>query len=182
MIARLTKLLILVLFFIKISFVKAQVENSYYLPDIQYDTKIEDPKSFLNYQIGEWHITHDQLYRYMKSLCESSPKCLFEEIARTHENRPLVNLVISSKENLSNLDEIKNKRLRLTDPKAANISDFGDIPLVLYQGYSIHGNESSGSNASTLVAYYLLAGMSDCLLYTSPSPRDRQKSRMPSSA
>ena len=27
-----------------------------------------------------------------------------------------------------------------------------------------------------------LARMSDCLLYTSPSPRDRQKSRMPSSA
>ena len=31
---------------------------------------------------------------------------------------------------------------------------------------------------------YLIAGMllSFCLLYTSPSPRDRQKSRMPSSA
>ena len=26
------------------------------------------------------------------------------------------------------------------------------------------------------------AAISDCLLYTSPSPRDRQKSRMPSSA
>ena len=28
----------------------------------------------------------------------------------------------------------------------------------------------------------MTAKMSDCLLYTSPSPRDRQKSRMPSSA
>ena len=28
----------------------------------------------------------------------------------------------------------------------------------------------------------LLSGVKDCLLYTSPSPRDRQKSRMPSSA
>ena len=27
-----------------------------------------------------------------------------------------------------------------------------------------------------------LANIKDCLLYTSPSPRDRQKSRMPSSA
>ena len=27
-----------------------------------------------------------------------------------------------------------------------------------------------------------MAGLSICLLYTSPSPRDRQKSRMPSSA
>ena len=33
-------------------------------------------------------------------------------------------------------------------------------------------------------AFPLLAGVvcTDCLLYTSPSPRDRQKSRMPSSA
>ncbi len=177
MTARLTKLMILVLFFMKISSVKAQIENSYYLPDIQYDTQIEDPKSFLNYQIGEWHITHDQLYRYMKSLCESSPKCIFEEIARTHENRPLVNLIISSEKNLANLDEIKNKRSRLIDPEAGNISDFGDIPLVLYQGYSIHGNESSGSNASTLVAYYLLAGKSEeleellenCVIILDPS-------------
>ena len=31
-------------------------------------------------------------------------------------------------------------------------------------------------------AVYLLAWALPCLLYTSPSPRDRQKSRMPSSA
>ena len=34
----------------------------------------------------------------------------------------------------------------------------------------------------TITKDQLLAGFSDCLLYTSPSPRDRQKSRMPSSA
>ena len=36
----------------------------------------------------------------------------------------------------------------------------------------------------TLLVFSLGAGVSfyDCLLYTSPSPRDRQKSRMPSSA
>ena len=30
--------------------------------------------------------------------------------------------------------------------------------------------------------YEFSLGISSCLLYTSPSPRDRQKSRMPSSA
>ena len=35
-------------------------------------------------------------------------------------------------------------------------------------------------NLSTLLGKYGEEG--DCLLYTSPSPRDRQKSRMPSSA
>ena len=31
-------------------------------------------------------------------------------------------------------------------------------------------------------AFQSLAGLSDCLLYTSPSPRDKRQSRMPSSA
>ena len=35
---------------------------------------------------------------------------------------------------------------------------------------------------STPVWAFMLAGLCACLLYTSPSPRDRQKSRMPSSA
>jgi murein tripeptide amidase MpaA len=31
-------------------------------------------------------------------------------------------------------------------------------PIVIYQGFSIHGNEPSGSNAALLIAYYLAAG------------------------
>ena len=53
--------------------------------------------------------------------------------------------------------------------------DFGethvlkDISLTLEQGEALAIIGSSGSGKT-------------CLLYTSPSPRDRQKSRMPSSA
>ena len=39
----------------------------------------------------------------------------------------------------------------------------------------------AGLYATTVVGI-ILANQSSCLLYTSPSPRDRQKSRMPSSA
>ncbi len=35
------------------------------------------------------------------------------------------------------------------------------MPIVVYQGFSIHGNEPSGSNAALLVAYYLAAAESD---------------------
>ena len=37
-------------------------------------------------------------------------------------------------------------------------------------------------NASFVAAAQILVYVGACLLYTSPSPRDRQKSRMPSSA
>ena len=33
-----------------------------------------------------------------------------------------------------------------------------------------------------IISLYYLEGYKDCLLYTSPSPRDRQRSRIPSSA
>ena len=45
----------------------------------------------------------------------------------------------------------------------------------------VHGDTST-TLAATLAAYYARIPVGHCLLYTSPSPRDRQKSRMPSSA
>ena len=55
--------------------------------------------------------------------------------------------------------------------------------LVLFQCF---GNSLAtsliSSMATTAVVYLLFGSFLRCLLYTSPSPRDRQKSRMPSSA
>ena len=49
-----------------------------------------------------------------------------------------------------------------------------------------HPNHPKGRNPYAHVAICVKskfnASYKDCLLYTSPSPRDRQKSRMPSSA
>ena len=38
------------------------------------------------------------------------------------------------------------------------------MPVVIYQGYSIHGNEPSGSNAAMLYAYHLAASNENSLL------------------
>ena len=48
--------------------------------------------------------------------------------------------------------------------------------------YLLHGSEGSGKEAVALKFSSLLTDCSICLLYTSPSPRDRTRSRMPSSA
>ena len=48
-----------------------------------------------------------------------------------------------------------------------------------------HSFESSGGHAFKIALFdsgASLGAATTCLLYTSPSPRDRQKSRMPSSA
>src|SRR5678809_855838 len=59
------------------------------------------------------------------------------------------------------------------------------IPILQagYEGFS-NGSWSALASTSPMTARYieLLFRMYGCLLYTSPSPRDRQKARMPSSA
>ena len=40
----------------------------------------------------------------------------------------------------------------------------------------------SSSDSLKKLSFYVSHGLNDCLLYTSPSPRDRTRSRMPSSA
>ena len=49
-------------------------------------------------------------------------------------------------------------------------------------GYHFNGNFNNGRALREALAKLPAAYDSLCLLYTSPSPRDRQKSRMPSSA
>jgi hypothetical protein len=58
--------------------------------------------------------------------------------------------------NLANIDEILKRHQAITDSEANN-SDLSDLPIVVYLGYSIHGNESSGTGAAIALAYYLAA-------------------------
>ncbi|MEM6734919.1 MAG: M14 family metallopeptidase [Bacteroidota bacterium] len=135
----------------------AQVDMSYYLPEGDYDADIPTPQEVLGYHPGEWHVSHDQLLYYMKEIAKVSNRMFLTEIARSYEGRPLIQLTISSPTNLSKIDEIKEEHVKLTDPAGSDNLDTENMPVVIWLGYSIHGNEASGSNASLLAAYYLAA-------------------------
>ena len=144
--------------------VYGQTEVDYYLPAIQYDEKIPTPKEVLGYDIGEWHITHDQLVMYMRILADASPRITLKEYARSYEKRPLLYMIVTSEENHARLDDIQQRHLWLSDPEKSSKVNINKEPVVLYQGFSIHGNEASGGNAAPLVAYYLAAGQSEEVL------------------
>lgn len=133
---------------------------TYFLPDIKYDKNISTPKDVFGFQIGDWHLSHDQLIRYMYTLAEQSPRVSITEYGRTYEGRPLVYLTITSEDNHKKIDKIKKQHQALVEDENFNSKEISKMPAVLYQGFSIHGNEPSGGNASTLVAYYLAAGKS----------------------
>jgi hypothetical protein len=137
--------------------VYSQVSLDYYLnPEHPYDPSISQPKSLLGYEVGTWHVSHDQLVSYMYSLAAQSDRIHIENRGTTYENRPLLLLTITSPENLKKIEEIKSNHRALTEPNADAIA-IEDQPVVVYQGFSIHGNEPSGANAGLLLAYHLAA-------------------------
>ncbi len=131
---------------------------TYYLPDLDYDPGIPTPEEFLGWQIGDWHISHDLQQAYMRALAASSDRIQLEVIGKTYEQRPLLNLIFTTPENHARLEELREMHVNWSSPDGGmNDGDLNDVPGVLYQGYSIHGNEPSGGNAAPMAAYYLAA-------------------------
>jgi len=148
------KLLFIVLLF-SVTLSAQKTDLSYYLPaNTNYNQNIPTPASVIGHEVGEWHVTHDKLVEYMKALAASSDRISIENRGKTYEDRPLLLLTITSPENHKNLENIREKHIEATNNNSVDVSK---NPIVVYQGFSIHGNEPSGSNAALAVAYYLAA-------------------------
>jgi len=140
-----------------LSITAQKIDLRYYIPgNERYNTNIPTPREVIGHEVGEWHITHDKLVEYMKALANASDRITLEDRGKTFEGRPLLLLTITSPDNHKNLDEIRKRHIAGTDDASVDVSN---DPIVVYQGFSIHGNEPSGSNASLAAAYYLAASL-----------------------
>ncbi len=166
-------------FLISISFIGiAQQETlKYYLPtDVSYDSKIPTPKQFLGYEVGEQHVTPYEIYAYYREVARFSDRIKIETYARSFENRELLMVTVSSPQNLAKLSTIKAEHSKLADPSKSKELNLKSMPSVLWMGYSVHGNEASGSNSSLLSIYHLAAAqgakidsiLSECVILIDP--------------
>ena len=87
-------------------------------------------------------------------MAASSDRISIEDRGTTFEGRPLVLLTITSPDNHARLEEIRKRHIDATNDASIDVSN---DPIVVYQGFSIHGNEPSGSNAALAAAYFLAA-------------------------
>ena len=146
---------ILAIFLTTFSTTAQQLDLRYYIPDNErYNNNIPTPKEVIGHEVGEWHVTHDNLVAYMRALAKASDRISIEDRGKTYEGRPLLLLTITTPENHSRLDQIRERHLKATNDASVDVSK---DPIVVYQGFSIHGNEPSGSNAALAAAYYLAA-------------------------
>ena len=136
-------------------------------------------------------------YRYPLNLTSTMNKVLPDEDSRVAQwaeeakwNENFLNshdigfVERTEPERLFELSIKKGKSVQILNPKQLRV-DFpssihwiGDLDGDEKDDYIIHYGEKSG----TTILYLSTVADEGCLLYTSPSPRDRQKSRMPSSA
>ena len=125
-------------------------------PELKSD--LPPPVTTTGVAVGERHWYHHEIVQYLDTLAAASPRMVsLGPHATSYGGRSLVSYAISSESNIAKLKEIKAARAHIFDP-AAN-SEMNEQPAVMHMMYSIHGNEPSGSNASTLVAYYLNASL-----------------------
>ncbi len=152
----LKKITALILFFTTFN---AFSQDYFFKDKAPFDVKIPSPEAFLGYPIGDQHTRHDQIVAYLYKLAEVSDRAEIEVYGYTHERRKLVMLRVSTKENLSNLEKIKNKHLKFVDPKQSP-KNYDDVPIFVQLGYNVHGNEPSSSEAALLMAYTIVASNS----------------------
>ena len=134
-----------------------QIDLDYYLPkNITYDSSIPKPADIIGHEIGAWHVTHDKLIFYLQALAEKSDRISMEHRGKTFEDRPLPLLTITSSRNHQDIERLRSEHMALTEQGSERMNT-DTMPVVVYQGFSIHGNESSGSNAALAYAYHLAA-------------------------
>ena len=127
-----------------------------YLPaDAELDSSIPSPESRLGWEPGDWRMQHAALVQYLYALADKSERVSIKVTGRTYEQKPLLQVIITSKQNQSNIESLRQAHL-----KAAGSGDTA-APLVVWLGYGVHGDEASGSNAAPIVAWYLAASQSE---------------------
>jgi len=148
--------LVFLLFFSVIVSSSSQAQDYFFKDKAPFNKVIPTPEEFLGYPIGEQHTRHDLIVAYFYKLAEVSDRATIEVYGKTHEQRKLVMLTVSSPKNLSNLESIKNQHLAFVDPNK-NPKNYNDVPVFIQLGYNVHGNEPSSSEAALLTAYTLVA-------------------------
>ena len=125
-----------------------------------FDKNIPSPEAFLGYPIGSQHTRHDRIVAYFDKLAELSNRAEIIRYGKTHEQRELVMLTITSTENLQRLEDIKQQHMAFVNPNAA-IPNITNLPIFVNLAYNVHGNEPSSSEAAMLAAYTLVASTSE---------------------
>lgn len=135
------------------------------LVTLEHTDRLENVPSvwdLLRYAPGEHFTRHADMVRAIETVAEASPRVEFSTYGTTHQRRPLVQLTISSPENLANLDDILAANRELADPSTSEARAREIVennPAVVWFSFGVHGNEASCPEAALRVIDTLASGV-----------------------
>ena len=145
-----------------------------------FSQNLQSPEQFLGYEIGTQFTRHADVVNYFKHVAENSDLVEYSTYGKTNENRPLTYAVISSEENLKNIEEIRKNHLSNAGVNNNNSGNQADKAIV-WLSYNVHGNEASSTEAAMQTVYELVTNKKEWLKNTviimdpcvNPDGRDR---------
>lgn len=138
---------------------------------------LKSPSEFLGYELGSQFTRHADVVDYFSDVAEKSPLVEYHTYGQTNERRPLTYGVISSEENLQNLEQIRADHLKeVSSPGTASSNK-----AIVWLSYNVHGNEASSTEAAMKTLYTLITEKKEWLENTvviidpcvNPDGRDR---------
>ncbi|MFQ5350150.1 MAG: M14 family zinc carboxypeptidase, partial [Thermoanaerobaculia bacterium] len=133
-----------------------------FFPGPEYDPAVPQPEECLGFELGSRAAFPHEIESCLAAWAEASERAHLEEYARSHEGRALYTMVLTSPANHARLDEIRAGWARLADPRGVSREELSELvdalPAVAWMAYSIHGDETSGSDAALAVVHHLAAG------------------------
>lgn len=125
----------------------------------EFNPNIPLPKDILGYEVGQQYVDWNDILKYMYALDKASDRVSVKEYGRTYQNRPFIQVIITSESNQKNIAQIKEEHLKLTDHSKSGSLDISGMPVIVNLLNSIHGNEASGVNSTLVTAYFFAASL-----------------------
>ncbi|MEO1257471.1 MAG: M14 family zinc carboxypeptidase [Bacteroidota bacterium] len=118
------------------------------------NAQLQRPNDFLPHHLGEQFTEHATLVDYYEHVAANSDRVQLQEFGRTYQQRPQILAVVSTPENLDRIEEIRLNNLRHAGIESGEVT-IGEPITFVWLGFSVHGNEAAGSEASMQVIYDL---------------------------
>ena len=120
------------------------------------DASVPMPRAVIGYVVGERFTPHHLVLRYFERVAAASPRVRLDTLGRTFEGREIVMAVVTSEANMARIDEIRAQAQRLAAGGAAG-PEVAGMPAIAWLGFTVHGNEASGTEASLALLHRLAA-------------------------
>ncbi len=129
-----------------------------------YSQQLKSPEEFIGFKVGtDYKIAdYETIQKYFKHLSEFSKQIVYEEIGKTSLKRDMFMAIISSEENIKNLEKYREIVKKLSDPR--KITD-AEAEMMAKEGKAvvlvtcnIHSTEIASAQMSMELAYNLITG------------------------